>query len=576
MTVKLVVPPQEVFYDANGTPLDGGFIYIGQADQNPETHPLAIYWDTGLTQPAAQPVRTVNGYPSNNGRAGTLYVAADYSMTIRNWARQLVATLTTSAGLAGGGGSTSSQVVDRFAGDGTTTAFILSTTTGFATTAVDVYVSGVHQASNTYTIVGKTLTFSEAPPAPPSGVATNIEVTVTEIIAVPIGTTGAAYVTYTPEGIGAVDRTVQDRLRDQAAAQDFGTLQQAVDTGRTVHFGPGTYTGTVTMPTSMSLEADATADLTGMTFGGPLRKGNRFTFGGDFESTNGYLAHPVEAPGSNQGNSWQNALAIYRGTKTNPDTTALYARTAAFIEMHSNKVHTVNQSVWGNPYKTPALTVEHWTYGTFEGEANGGAFRAYSATQPASSDPAKKTLVGISAIGQTNTGAGNDCWHVWGANFIAAQTSGINPGAVVGIEVDINHTIDATAGSGPSPGNNFTAYWAQTGAVGVYSTAAFFASRTTGSLGWNYVLYSKTRARDWMIYVDNDETATATASGIYAKINSTNGRVMRLDSGAETQFQVSVDSSDAISIRVNSELRKIVAGASDSGGTGFRLLRVAN
>lgn len=460
---------------------------------------------------------------------------------------------------------TTSRTTQNLSGDGVQTVFTLSpaATSGAST---DVYITGVHQDPGNYTVSGSSITFTTPPP---SG-TDNILVVVSE--EVPIGVTTSDLVTYLQEGTTATSRSVQDRLRDRASIEDYGTAQQAVDTARTIYFGPGTYTGSITLPASMALEADATADLTGLTFTGSLRKGNRFTFNGDYESTSGYLGHP--AP--NKGNSWQNALAVYRGTQTNPDTTALYARTAAFIEMHSNKVHTVDQSVWGNPYKTPALTVEHWAHDTFEGEANGGAFRAYSTDVPASATTSKKNLVGVSALGQTNTGSGNDSWSVWGANFVAAQTSGNAPDNCVGIEVDINHVSSATAATGPGPGNNYTAYWAQSGSSGVWSTAAFYASRTTASLGWNYILYSATRARDWMAYLDNNETTTTTASGIYAKIASSGGKVMQLDSGANTQFQVGVGTTNPVSVRVGGALKALEVGAADSAGTGYRAVRVLN
>lgn len=472
---------------------------------------------------------------------------------------------------------TTSRVVDQFTGDGSTVTFTLSTGVGAAGTTIDVFVDGVYQDPDTYTAASTFLTFTEAPPAPTGGGSTNIVAIIAETV--PIGETSADLVAYTPQGTGATVRAVQDRLRDHAQAEDFGTLQQAVDTGRTIFFGPGTYTGSVTLPTGMGLEADATADLTGLTFTGSLRKGNRFTFSGDYEATLGQLNHPQSpsgAAGTNVGNSWQNALTVVRGTATNPDTTALYARTAAYVEMHNDKVHTTNQSVWGGPYKVGALCVEHVAHANFEGAAHGGVFRAYSTDPPASADDSKKNLVGMSSIGQTNPGAGNTCHNVWGANIIAAQTSGNTREACVGIEVDVLHTLDAVAGSGPTTGNNYTAYWAQSDASGVYSTAAFWASRSSGSLGWNYVLYSQTRARDWMAYLDNSETTVTTASGIYAKIASSSGTVMKLDSGANTQFQVGVGTTNPVSVRVGGALKALEVGAADSAGAGYRTVRVLN
>lgn len=77
--------PAPVFYDTDGTPLENGYVYIGTQNLNPETNPIAVYWDSALTQLAAQPLRTVNGYISRNGNVASIYTALSvYSMTIRN------------------------------------------------------------------------------------------------------------------------------------------------------------------------------------------------------------------------------------------------------------------------------------------------------------------------------------------------------------------------------------------------------------------------------------------------------------------------------------------------------------
>ena len=481
---------------------------------------------------------------------------------------------------------TSGRVDYTFSGDGATVAFSLISAV-IAASIIDVYVSGIHQEPTSYSAVGSTLTFTEAPP---TGTG-NIFITVSETL--PVGYTIADQVDYTQVGTGAVARTVQDRLREKVSIEDFGTLQQAVDTNRTVYFGPGTYTGSVTLPASMALEADATADLTGLTFTGSLRKGNRFTFGGDYEPTLGQLGHP--AP--NKGNSWQNALQVTRGTQTAPDSTNLYARTAAYIEMHTSKVHSASQSSWGNPYMTPALTVENQAHTTFQGALAGAAFRAYSTEVPAGATAPLASLVGIYAIGQTNAGAGNDNYSVWGANFIAAETTGNAAGGCVGIEVDLVHSNGATSGVGPSPGNNYTGYWAQSDAQGAYSTAAFYSSRTASSLGWNYHFYSTTAARNWAIYLVNPSAVTA-ASGVHiqtaaaagtaleastAGYNTTSGNgpnVMSLKSQAsgvsQTQMVVTSNASNPVNIRVGGGLETVLVGAADSGGAGYRMLRVAN
>ena len=76
--------PFPQFYDLDGRPLDGGYIYVGAENQNPQTSPITVYWDEALTQPAAQPLRTKNGIIARNGTPAFVYAAADHSMLVLN------------------------------------------------------------------------------------------------------------------------------------------------------------------------------------------------------------------------------------------------------------------------------------------------------------------------------------------------------------------------------------------------------------------------------------------------------------------------------------------------------------
>jgi hypothetical protein len=82
--------PFPIFTDTNGLPLDYGYLYFGTIYLNPETSPIAAYWDRELTQPAAQPIRTVNGYPMRDGSPTRVYFAEEYSVTVKNSAGNLV------------------------------------------------------------------------------------------------------------------------------------------------------------------------------------------------------------------------------------------------------------------------------------------------------------------------------------------------------------------------------------------------------------------------------------------------------------------------------------------------------
>jgi hypothetical protein len=80
-----VTSPFTVFFDRSGQPLDAGYIYIGTAGVNPEVSPITVYWDASLTATAAQPIRTLAGYPSRGGSPGTLLInQASYSIVVRD------------------------------------------------------------------------------------------------------------------------------------------------------------------------------------------------------------------------------------------------------------------------------------------------------------------------------------------------------------------------------------------------------------------------------------------------------------------------------------------------------------
>ena len=84
MSTTNIVPPFPVFTDSAGAPLDNGFVYVGTANLNPVSNPIAVYWDAALTIVAAQPLRTINGFLSQSGSPGTLFSAVDYSITVKD------------------------------------------------------------------------------------------------------------------------------------------------------------------------------------------------------------------------------------------------------------------------------------------------------------------------------------------------------------------------------------------------------------------------------------------------------------------------------------------------------------
>jgi hypothetical protein len=84
--------PFPQYFDLDGSPLDAGRLYFGQVNQNPETAPITVYWDAAGTQPADQPIRTLNGYTVRNGTPAVIYAGSDYSLTVRDRRGRLVYT----------------------------------------------------------------------------------------------------------------------------------------------------------------------------------------------------------------------------------------------------------------------------------------------------------------------------------------------------------------------------------------------------------------------------------------------------------------------------------------------------
>ena len=144
---------------------------------------------------------------------------------------------------------TTSITQQSLTGNGSTTAFTLASNPGAAGVGVSIYIDGVYQERDTYSISSTTLTFTEAPPNNASIEVLNYRVT-------DIGTADANNVTYSPNGSGAVQTTVQTKLRESVSVKDFGAVgdgvtddtanlkaafDYAIPLAKTVLFPSGTY-----------------------------------------------------------------------------------------------------------------------------------------------------------------------------------------------------------------------------------------------------------------------------------------------------------------------------------------------
>jgi len=151
MSALSIQPPYPAFAGADGQPLENGYIWVGTVNLSPQVNQIAVYWDSALTIPAAQPIRTLNGYPVYQGTPSRFYSASDYSIQVLDSKGSVVYT-STNGNVASGSTSTNAT------GTGTQTIFNVSSTPSA------IYINGVYQNQNTYTLTLNTVTFSQAPP----------------------------------------------------------------------------------------------------------------------------------------------------------------------------------------------------------------------------------------------------------------------------------------------------------------------------------------------------------------------------------------------------------------------------
>ena len=219
MVTTQLAPPYPIFTDRDGSPLDAGYLYFGAVNENPETNPIQIYYDSAFTIPAAQPLRTSNGYVMRNGSPALVYAGSQFSVTVRNKRSELV--IYSPVGYGVDPASISGTVIhDDFTGDGVTTVYTISATPS-TKNATSIYIDGVYQSKNNYDTSGSTLTFSTAPP-----LMSAIEVVSQESSI--IGGASSQQISYVQGGAGSISRTVQGRLQDFVSVKDFGAVGDGV------------------------------------------------------------------------------------------------------------------------------------------------------------------------------------------------------------------------------------------------------------------------------------------------------------------------------------------------------------
>jgi hypothetical protein len=142
------------FFDNNGVPLSGGKIYTYEAGT---TTPLATYTSsTGVTAHTNPIVLDSAGrVPS-----GEIWIIAStlYKFVLKTSTEVLIATYDNV-----GSSFNATAIIANFTGNGSTVAFTLGSSPT-SENSTNVYINGVYQQKNTYSVAGAVLTFSQAPP----------------------------------------------------------------------------------------------------------------------------------------------------------------------------------------------------------------------------------------------------------------------------------------------------------------------------------------------------------------------------------------------------------------------------
>ena len=141
------------FFNNDGTVLSGGKIYTYAAGT---TTPKATYTTLAGNIAHSNPIDL-----NSAGRVPTgeiCLTSSPYKFAIYTAANTLIATYDNISGI----GAAEFQV-QNFIGTGSQTIFTLSSAS-LGENFTFVYINGVYQQKNTYTVSGTTLTFSQAPP----------------------------------------------------------------------------------------------------------------------------------------------------------------------------------------------------------------------------------------------------------------------------------------------------------------------------------------------------------------------------------------------------------------------------
>ena len=141
------------FFDNNGNPLSGGKIYTYEAGTST---PLATYTSSNGNTAHTNPIVLDSGGRVPGGEIWNQLRL--YKFVLKTSTEVLIATYDNV-----GSNFNTAAIIANFTGNGLTVAFTLASAPA-GENSTNVYINGVYQQKNTYSVAGAVLTFSQAPP----------------------------------------------------------------------------------------------------------------------------------------------------------------------------------------------------------------------------------------------------------------------------------------------------------------------------------------------------------------------------------------------------------------------------
>ena len=241
-----------------------------------------------------------------------------------------------------------------------------------------------------------------------------------------------------------------------------------------------------------------------------------------------------------------------------------------------------------NPFLSPA-SVTSVDVGPLEVNSPTATLSCVTTLSPrvSGTGAASQCLVGHSVYADAGATlkAGETQRSVWGINVssrvgpaVGNDPAGKHPADDhCGIEVDVINEFQDSPVDVNAPGHSY-GYWAQADSATGRKNGTAYMVTDTGA-GWQNGFYADGRCHNWLGYLRTRVNAP-TAKGLHVETEWADGAgtIFEAAVAGVVKFRVSgaLGIASGTFIWINAKLKEIQYGPVDSGGPGYRMLRVAN